>query len=756
LNYITDVKVFKKRLFQTTLLDNRDIGVLAPHGNTYKTLPKAITVRCAPFEKQNYLPHRNIKGSPVVETPGNAFGLPEWGTFTYSSKGEAADNPLRYFDDAQEPSSEPQKAAVQQDTYAERVSNIIKHIKEWANKVPTMEPEPALDFFVQAKPMDDAPSAPAISECSFLCFTMITQLTFTSEAQTPLWDTARNQDTKTMSNLERAALASKVAVARRYQTNATNPPDMAPSKSTIPHQTNTLQPPPAAPLKLTIPLPPTSNTDSSQLDQISALEMFLNSPISEKSYSAPTSTTDLIDLSDPVPPSTPNPRPESLQPTNEVSTRRFHNTMYQKAPRPNSSRNAKPQQFKAQLLLPSPPRTRQPKPQDTPKLIDPLPSFVKEMNINFQGLINKNLRAFRGRITVRVEFGRILIQKVRLAAEKESRNELLQECDKVLSLLGSLPYTGHIQSETHFSNKLTTVTEEIKYLIDMKNSDGSRLWDQLQHWEVKYEFLYHAKNAQYWAPFTIEMDAETFDTVLMEPRDFGSVYAHGINRAHDFRIAAFGGESTEAIEAKYGKLVRDLKDSLYIPKNSKEPRLTFELKEALVQQFSLDGIRVHRVNKYARRAAGAEGGSPASAAARATRDSSYLKIDEVLELYLRNRIAPNKVVVFDAYPHATEGKKPSDFQGTVPYWFEVSIHSTKVDEVLAQNEKLGLGDEAAWLPEHFVDAAQALYLPACEMLKQMDGVGYHNDNGKDIQEVLGSMISDISSRHSKSTKTVFW
>jgi len=129
----------------------------------------------------------------------------------------------------------------------------------------------------------------------------------------------------------------------------------------------------------------------------------------------------------------------------------------------------------------------------------------------------------------------------------------------------------------------------------------------------------------------------------------------------------------------------------------------------------------------------------------------YLRVDEVQELYLRSRTAPNKARVFDAYPHA---QKPPDF---LPYWFELSLHSTKIDGFMAQHEKLEIGDEASWLPEHLFDAAQALYLPACEMLKQMDGIGYHNDNGKDIRSILGSKISDTSSRYSKPTKSeIFW
>jgi len=82
------------------------------------------------------------------------------------------------------------------------------------------------------------------------------------------------------------------------------------------------------------------------------------------------------------------------------------------------------------------------------------------------------------------------------------------------------------------------------------------------------------------------MDAETFDTNLMTPQDLGSVYTHCIKRANDFRITAIGGETIEATEG-YGKLVRALKDTLYIPKNSREPRLSFELTEAVVQEFNL-------------------------------------------------------------------------------------------------------------------------------------------------------------------------
>jgi len=166
-------------------------------------------------------------------------------------------------------------------------------------------------------------------------------------------------------------------------------------------------------------------------------------------------------------------------------------------------------------------------------------------------------------MTIRVEFGRILIRRVnpKFISTKDSREVL--DGGKVSDLLGPLPYAGHNQAAILFTNKLTTVPEEIIHLVEMK-SDGTRLWNQTAHWEVVYEFIYKERS-ECGNIFTIEMNAESFETVLTEPRDFGSIFTHGTKRAWDFRIAAFGGERTESTDQKYGEVVENLKRSLYIP-----------------------------------------------------------------------------------------------------------------------------------------------------------------------------------------------
>jgi hypothetical protein len=163
------------------------------------------------------------------------------------------------------------------------------------------------------------------------------------------------------------------------------------------------------------------------------------------------------------------------------------------------------------------------------------------------------------------------------------------------------------------------------------------------------------------------------------------------------------------------------------------------MSETLAQKFKILSIRVHRMNKHT---------SPDG--------KSYLKIDEVQDLSIRCRSALQKpAIVFDASPWVEDELHSEAF--LIPNWIEASIYSTEVDDLLSQNQKLELGDEAGWLPEHFAkaDAAEALYLPACEMLKQMDGIGYHNEHPKKVQEILvaRSMVSETTSRRSNGTRS---
>ena len=76
-------------------------------------------------------------------------------------------------------------------------------------------------------------------------------------------------------------------------------------------------------------------------------------------------------------------------------------------------------------------------------------------------------------------------------------------------------------------------------------------------------------------------------------------------------------------------------------------------------------------------------------------------------------------------------------------WYEISVSSARADELFEQNKWLELGEEASWTTESLSTAnvAQAMYLPACEMIKKMDGVGYWNENGTDVDKAMSTITA---------------
>lgn len=127
--------------------------------------------------------------------------------------------------------------------------------------------------------------------------------------------------------------------------------------------------------------------------------------------------------------------------------------------------------------------------------------------------------------------------------------------------------------------------------------------------------------------------------------------------------------------------------------------------------FVIDGIRVHRISRYS-----------------SADHKSVLKVSEITELDVNAIVDPTTdITVFKAIPSGI--LRPGCEK--VDLWHEVSISSVDANKVFEQNKKLELGDEAGWTTEYLskVHALEAMLLPACEMLKRMDGVGYYNDNG---------------------------
>jgi hypothetical protein len=247
-------------------------------------------------------------------------------------------------------------------------------------------------------------------------------------------------------------------------------------------------------------------------------------------------------------------QPEKIQYVDDVVTRKFHNTMNQMAPKPK-----KPNSYAGRLELPSPPRIQEP---SKVAMADPLPEFVQVLEASFAEMM-KGIQAFRGKIVVQAEFGRVLLRNIKPShLTTKERNHPLD----AMFLHHLLTSGSEAAPLTFFTKPLTILPADIQYLVEMKGKSGNDLWEhRLFGWDVKYEFFCQDQKAVDYTPFTIEIDGEKFDWEIKTRRDLGSVYINGAKRHWDVRISATGYEINKEDQEKYAELASAIEASLYIP-----------------------------------------------------------------------------------------------------------------------------------------------------------------------------------------------
>ena len=311
---------------------------------------------------------------------------------------------------------------------------------------------------------------------------------------------------------------------------------------------------------------------------------------------------------------------ETLQDNPEPSTRTFRRTMGQKAPKANMNRDKKyshklgsveifetptvsppksgqsqnfrqrrappagaksghglkPGQFAGRLPMPDaapPPRARPSQPsRQFPAssalpnpLDDPIPEFTSVMNAALERMADI-MRGFRGEVVIQAEFGRLIMSHI--PANLIPSPDSLQSSPEaeVRSLL--LPNLQDPTNSTRvfFSPVLTTLPNDVNYLVDMKNPAGEAMWEQNTHnWSVIYEIVCHDTRNPGSNEFSVEINGETFNAQIKTRRHFGAINVHGTRRHWDFRIAAFGFGNKERNDKLYGDFARAIQKSLYIP-----------------------------------------------------------------------------------------------------------------------------------------------------------------------------------------------
>ncbi|CAG9971242.1 unnamed protein product, partial [Clonostachys byssicola] len=276
------------------------------------------------------------------------------------------------------------------------------------------------------------------------------------------------------------------------------------------------------------------------------------------------------------------------------------------------------------------------------------------------------------------------------------------------SLLASFE-DGIPEGSIGFQNILTTSPSDAARIVQFGLTDGSK-W-KLYDSEAKYVFSCHLHDGEVKVPFRVELDVNTLSHLCLgEVEEIAKAYVHCPQFAWDMKARAtrVHHDLPEMCKA----FAKSMVESVTItPVKSGDVIIIVPGDES--QGFSIDQVSIRHVARY--------------------------RCDQVE----RPQLNVAMVRPFTKKNDYTSQKSPSLFRGKTWFgtnrlnkgqksgldeWYEVSLSSSKADDVFRGNMNLGFGESAGWELSELDGIWADICRPALDMLSQMDDIGGANDN----------------------------
>ncbi|KAI1170260.1 hypothetical protein F4777DRAFT_595347 [Nemania sp. FL0916] len=377
--------------------------------------------------------------------------------------------------------------------------------------------------------------------------------------------------------------------------------------------------------------------------------------------------------------------------------RQFHNTMKQKA-----GRRTRPDQF----------------------FPDFAPNMMPTINKALMQLLTP-LRIHPGFIDLSIELGKFHFMKV----EKSTIQNVSEDDDEkhyTLEVIQKRLNQRHRSKEDlRFTRVLTCLGRDANFIAHLNDSAGKPMWDRPHDGRSStYEFGCRATTADgtIWH-FIVEIDATSFSAKVKQLGGDRSCFpVQCTKRVWDFQIVL---SVTQDLNDICGQFADDLVSSLQVkPTNDGIP----ELKVSYDRSYNIEVIVV-RTRNTACCTRQEKNKDASSAQSGPVLHTQRLYISEIWEMARLSIVASERrmQLSFARYTGSAEGL------GFPLVWYEAVLKPDTISTAFQQNEKLELGEEAKWTPEELLEtgALEALVQTAGNMVKQMDGVGYWNDNHQD-------------------------
>ncbi|KAK4042206.1 hypothetical protein C8A01DRAFT_14141 [Parachaetomium inaequale] len=346
----------------------------------------------------------------------------------------------------------------------------------------------------------------------------------------------------------------------------------------------------------------------------------------------------------------------------------------------------------------------------------------------------------RGRVAVRAEFGRIILEKVDGSGLAFNNVNTPSDGWEEAALLRNLKAGYGRNRDIHFTKILSTYAYDIEDMINTK-TNGARLWEQ-QPSRVWTTYSFHCalrseKNDM--SPFIVDVEdggiaGIEFSYSIRPQNDVPGadkpmpIYVHAICRHWDLRIVT-SRVKTDEMEKTFGAFANDLMQSLSVLCNEKG--LT-ELQFAVPAKSPADVKEVRVLTKW--RYASLD-------------KKSALEITEVQQLKTEDYSeGPYSDAAWYSYAGKRSRPWPSRLtqenrnKGEVPRWYEAAVVSLELEKLCQQNALLKIGEKADWDAQELRVRGifPAIYGPALQMVRLMDHVGRLDDNH--LSQLYGGLL----------------
>ena len=346
-------------------------------------------------------------------------------------------------------------------------------------------------------------------------------------------------------------------------------------------------------------------------------------------------------------------------------------------------------------------------PDSIPKSPDPRPQLPATDGSVFDQHIKHLLqrlmypmKAKYGAIRLRAEIGRFFMKTVEqsgVACNGKRQPAKGWDAGQLISRL------NNSENNTFFTKILSYWGNDVDYLVNMEE-DKQKIWNPIGQGRTFFDFHFHARtSAGMAAHFVLEVDGGDFSWHLREAHNSENpVVVHCLSQHWDLRLVA-SHDLTIDQNLHFGAFAGALVDSLIV----RPPVLEFQYDFDGPPPVTIDEVRVRQVRRF-----------------QTQNERTILDISRVFLTEAQN------------FPgtkcRAVRSIQGDDHEkGVFKGWYEATVSSARMEELLQQNEALEPGDEVDWTLEQLEREGvfEDIYQPACQVVKRMDGVGVKCDNG---------------------------